>query len=337
MERIQNRVNVVLIGCGRIAGYNDNPENLNKVSFISHARAVRENDFFNLVACIDVELEKAKHLAKLYSVSVWSDNLESVLNSHKVDIVTVCTPDQTHYEVVTQVLNTRSRPSLIFLEKPACLNNIELDQMKQLAEKRGVRIIVNHSRRFSSQFRVFKKLILDGEFGDLVKVRGINYGGFLHNGVHFVDTLEYLFNESLVFNEIIESVPSTTKNDYDGFIQFNLEQSGIPVRLDFIQEIYYQLFEFDFWFTKSRVRIEDFGNRIIIERKKRNHLGENILVEDKNDILPQNSNSALSNALQRIGNFYLGLDDLRDVDINSIGRVMQLTWNTFNKLQDELK
>ena len=42
-------------------------------------------------------------------------------------------------------------------------------------------------------------------------------------------------------------------------------------------ERHYQLFEFDLRFEKARLRIEDFGSRILFEKKEVNNIGENVL------------------------------------------------------------
>ena len=47
-------------------------------------------------------------------------------------------------------------------------------------------------------------------------------------------------------------------------------------------EKYYQLFEFDLRFEKARLRIEDFGSRILLEQKEMNNIGENVLVLKEN-------------------------------------------------------
>ena len=51
-----------------------------------------------------------------------------------------------------------------------------------------------------------------------------------------------------------------------------------------IDESIYQLFDLDLWFEHGRLRIENFGKRIIWETMIINALGERVLVPDKLDL-----------------------------------------------------
>ena len=66
-----------------------------------------------------------------------------------------------------------------------------------------------------------------------------------------------------------------------------------------VEEKNYQIFEFDLRFAKSRVRIEDFGNRIFIENKKTNILKENILIPNRSK-LKETKQSSMENAINMI-------------------------------------
>ena len=41
------------------------------------------------------------------------------------------------------------------------------------------------------------------------------------------------------------------------------------------------IFEFDFWFSQARLRIEDFGDSLIFECPKTNYLNESVLIKKK--------------------------------------------------------
>ena len=55
--------------------------------------------------------------------------------------------------------------------------------------------------------------------------------------------------------------------------------SYIPIDIKAIDENYYQIFEFDFWFSKARLRIENFGDSFIFERAITNNLNEKVLLK----------------------------------------------------------
>ena len=102
---------VMIIGCGKIAGINKN----------SHARAILANKNLNLKVCVDNDKEKADYFSKEFNCIFYTD-LEKALSNEKCNIISICTPDHTHYEITKIVLNSDNKPDLIFLEKPICHN-----------------------------------------------------------------------------------------------------------------------------------------------------------------------------------------------------------------------
>ena len=66
------------------------------------------------------------------------------------------------------------------------------------------------------------------------------------------------------------------------FEVITLKKLNSEILITTFDEDYYQLFEFDLRFENYRIKIEDFGVRIIVEKKVVNNIGENVLEIDKN-------------------------------------------------------
>ena len=117
--------------------------------------------------------------------------------------------------------------------------------------------------------------------------------------MHIIDTLSYLFNDSVE----IETIQNGANSPYpdDPTINGKLFLSKLPGKLQLMSfdEKYYQLFEFDLRFEKVRLRIEDFGTRILLEKKEVNNIGENVLVMLKNSYV-ENSNTPIQAAVNLI-------------------------------------
>lgn len=266
-----------IIGCGSIAGYSND----GFINDFTHGYAYQENPDIVLAGCMDINPEKRKLFSEKFNCIAFEDFQHGI---HKIgsEIISVCTPDDTHYMVVKSLLEMDSNIKVIFLEKPACKTLDQLDQLIALSAEKKIDIVINHTRRFDNRYKEIRKNITDGEYGNLVTGLITYYSGWLHNGVHIIDTLSYIFNDSVEIETIQNGANSRFPDDptIDGKFFF----SKLPGELQIISfdEKYYQLFEFDLRFEKVRLRIEDFGTRIMLEQKEVNNIGENVLVLQKN-------------------------------------------------------
>ena len=111
---------VLVIGCGKIAGRQSK-------LMTSHGGAYFAIKNIEIAACYDIDLVRSKNFAKLYHCQAELNLLEA-LNKHKPDVVSVCTPDNTHFDITKDFLTNNHKPKVIFLEKPACQTNNELMQ-----------------------------------------------------------------------------------------------------------------------------------------------------------------------------------------------------------------
>ena len=113
-----------IIGCGKIAGLYDNPD---ADSVYSHVKAYIDNDQIDIVGCCDLNIKNSRKLAEKYNLDVYECNHIEALEITKPDIVSICTPDNTHFEITKSILDSDFTPKIIFLEKPACNNKKQLE------------------------------------------------------------------------------------------------------------------------------------------------------------------------------------------------------------------
>ena len=266
-----------IIGCGRIAGYSDD----GAMNDFTHGYAYWEDQKDELAGCMDIDSNKGKLFAKKFNCTAFEDYKEGI-DSTRSEIVSVCTPDDTHFQIVKALIEMDSNIQVIFLEKPACSTMEEMEELINLSTERNIDIVVNHTRRFDARYLEIKENIANGVYGDLVNGFATYYSGWQHNGVHVIDTLSFLFDDSLVIESVSNGCNSPYLDDptIDGKLNF-LESPGV-IHLFSFDESYYQLFEFDLRFEKARLRIEDFGSRILLELKEVNNIGENVLVPQEN-------------------------------------------------------
>jgi predicted dehydrogenase len=124
--------------------------------------------------------EALAKVAKAYpGMEVTSDALQ-VLRSPNVDIVAVVTPVWTHFELAKAALEQGKH---VFVEKPFTSTAAQAEELIELAERKHLKIMVDHTFLFTGAVRKIKQLIDAGELGELYyyDTTRVNLGLFQHD------------------------------------------------------------------------------------------------------------------------------------------------------------
>ena len=119
-------------------------------------------------------------VAKTYpSVKTVSDP-KDVLTSPQIDAVAVITPVWTHYELAKAALEHGKH---VFVEKPFTSNSAQAAELVDLAARKNLKIMVDHTFLFTGAVRKIQELIKCGELGDLYYYDAVrvNLGLFQHD------------------------------------------------------------------------------------------------------------------------------------------------------------
>jgi len=122
-------------------------------------------------------LEKVK---KAYPrTKVTTDHNELILDPD-VDTVAIATPVFTHYELARKVLETGKS---VFVEKPFTSTVAEAEELVELAEKKNLKIMVDHTFLYTGAVKKIKELMDGGVLGDLYYFDStrVNLGLFQHD------------------------------------------------------------------------------------------------------------------------------------------------------------
>ncbi|MGQ9805291.1 MAG: Gfo/Idh/MocA family protein [Chlorobiales bacterium] len=109
-----------------------------------------------------------------------SSNIDEVLKSDDVVAVAIATPVSTHYPLGKKVLEAGKH---LWVEKPFTAKVSEAESLLNLAEKKGVKIMIDHTFIYTGAVRKMKELMDKGELGDVYyfdSVR-VNLGLFQHD------------------------------------------------------------------------------------------------------------------------------------------------------------
>lgn len=107
-------------------------------------------------------------------------NPDAVLLATDIDAVAIVTPVSHHYELAKKALENGKH---VFVEKPFTATSSEAEELIELADRRGLQIMVDHTFLFTGAVRKIKQLIDEGTLGRLYYYDStrVNLGLFQHD------------------------------------------------------------------------------------------------------------------------------------------------------------
>jgi len=155
----------------------------------SHARAFDLHPDFYLLAAVEPDEQKQEDFYRTYKAPTYSD-LDVALSQHQPDVVVIAVSTQLHAETLYNVLD-KCKPKAVLCEKPLAYDFDDARNMVQLCQAKGVGLYVNYMRRSDPGVINVKKLIDSGEYQ--IPIKGVAWysKGFIHNGSHFFNLIEY--------------------------------------------------------------------------------------------------------------------------------------------------
>ncbi|QSA97293.1 NAD-dependent epimerase/dehydratase family protein [Methylococcus sp. EFPC2] len=132
----------------------------------AHARALHANMHTELKAVCDLSLGRAERASKLYGIPHVFSSLDDLLNSD-VDVVHVLLPPDAHFSTCRRILES-GRHAL--LEKPMGINAIECRELVEIADRKQVKLGVNHNFLFLRGYEKLRRHARDGTLGKLDQV-----------------------------------------------------------------------------------------------------------------------------------------------------------------------
>ena len=93
-----------------------------------------------------------------------AESLETVLGDSSIDAVAISSPAELHFRMVKDAL---LRDKHVFVEKPIALHEQEGRELRDLAEKRHLILMVGHLLQYHPAVTKLKQLVSDGELGKI--------------------------------------------------------------------------------------------------------------------------------------------------------------------------
>lgn len=142
-------IRACIVGCGKIAE--------------AHASIIKSIINAKLAATCDKEILMARQLAERYGAEAYYDDLFSMLEKEKPDVVHITTPPQSHYEIAKLCMNAGCH---VFIEKPFTVNLKETKELLDLAKNKNLKITVGTDEQFSHVAIQMRRLVSEGWLGE---------------------------------------------------------------------------------------------------------------------------------------------------------------------------
>lgn len=141
-----------------------------------------------------------KAASEFPGISVTTD-LKEVLSSTAIDAVAIVTPVWTHYDFAKQALENGKH---IWVEKPFTMSSNQAKDLIELADKKGLTIMVDHTFLFTGAVRKMHELVESQALGKLYYYDStrVNLGLFQHDvnvvwdlAPHDLSIMDYLIRD----------------------------------------------------------------------------------------------------------------------------------------------
>jgi predicted dehydrogenase len=252
-----------LLGCGKIGWQFQDDPGASHFGICTHAAAWSTLGDVQLVAVADADTQKARRCAARWQVPVAYQDVRNLLDASQPDVVSIATPDETHFSLSQQCLD---HPSVraVLVEKPLASNVAEAIQLDALAKRLNKTIVVNYSRRFCPVYQSLRQDIRRGDYGAIRLIRVLYTKGLRHNGSHALDLMQFWFSRIVLLRAEVPSWAverSDNSADPPRDVLFSLSGGGVGM-LHSLPFQEYTLFEMDLCFDKARIVFTEGGDTL---------------------------------------------------------------------------
>jgi predicted dehydrogenase len=174
---------IAVIGAGRMGGH--------------HARIYSEHPNCELAAVVDLDLDRARKLAKQYGGTAFERFADIGGIGREIDAATVAVPTVYHAEVVVPLLE---RGVAVLVEKPMAPDAAGARQLLEASKKHGTLLQVGHSERFNPVVRAMLRMNVVPRFIETHRIspftfRSADIGVVFDMMIHDIDIVLHLVKQ----------------------------------------------------------------------------------------------------------------------------------------------
>lgn len=204
---MMKRVKIGIIGCGAVTRRH-------------HLPVLTVNKKVEIVALCDQNIEAARNVSKRYGLSCMIfDQPEAIFKNNEIDVVDICTPGKTHFDLAQQALENGKH---VLVEKPPVMKVEDAELLINLAKANGLKIGAIFNNRFKNIIYKLREKIDSGILGRIIKIHVLHHANLIYGespwlwneeesrylvyefGIHFFDFVVSLLGEH---EDVISVIP----------------------------------------------------------------------------------------------------------------------------------
>lgn len=183
-------------------------------------RNIADNPNAELTAICDLSADQLTKAANRYPGVLATASVKDVINNPAIDAIAIATPVSTHFELAMAALEAGKH---VLIEKPMTQTTEEATQLIEIAERKGLTLLVDHTFIYTEAVRAIRDLIQRDELGEIYYYDSIrvNLGLFQHDvnviwdlAVHDFSILDYVLDKKAVAVSVtgLSHIPNSPEN-----------------------------------------------------------------------------------------------------------------------------
>jgi len=158
-------------------------------------------DRSRVVAVCDKSAKSLDRVRQSFPDMYTTNECKDLLTSPDIDAIAVVTPVWTHFELAKAALENGKH---VFVEKPFTCTTAQAEELIELADRKHLKIMVDHTFLFTGAVKRMKQMIDDGTLGELYYYDSmrVNLGLFQHDvnvlwdlAPHDLSIMDYLIKQ----------------------------------------------------------------------------------------------------------------------------------------------
>ena len=162
------------------------------------ARNLADTEGVELAAIAEARPDRREAAARRHQDTTMVADAADLIARDDLDAVVIATPLHTHYALAAAAIE---RGRHVLIEKPLAASKKEAESLAELADKHGVRLMVDHTFVYTGAVRTIRGLVDSGQLGDLLYLDSVrvNLGLFQQDtnviwdlAAHDLSIMDYL-------------------------------------------------------------------------------------------------------------------------------------------------
>ncbi len=207
-----------IIGLGRIGSLLEDDKRREKPC--THAGALHAHPLCELIGGYDINTQRRAQFTARWGVATDYKDAQDFLRRAKPQLLSIATHPDSHAYLVA--LAARYHVPVVICEKPLADSIRHSRSIMQIHRRRRCRVVVNHERRYATNWQWTRQAIQNGSYGAPLSMWATLYCGatttkdsmLLHDGTHLFDLLRFLTGGELALRTTSGSIRSAQSSLY---------------------------------------------------------------------------------------------------------------------------